>query len=87
VGAQEIEGRKVGEVSHYFGNISVAAIKLEASLKVGDEIRIVGYTTDFTETVDSMQIDNDAVEEAGAGDEIGIKVKDRVRVGDDVYVV
>jgi putative protease len=87
VGAQEIEGRKVGEVSHYFGNISVAAINLEGSLKVGDEIRIVGYTTDFTETVDSMQIDNDAVEEAGAGDEIGIKVKDRVRVGDDVYVV
>jgi len=87
VGAQEIKGRKVGEVSHYFGNISVAAINLEASLKVGDEIRIVGYTTDFTETVASMQIDNDAVEEAGAGDEIGIKVKDRVRVGDDVYVV
>lgn len=85
--AQEVEGRKVGEVSHYFGNISVAAIKLEDSLRVGDEIRIVGHTTAFAQTVDSMQIENEAVEEAGSGDEIGIKVRDRVRVGDEVYVI
>ena len=85
--AQEVEGRKVGEVSHYFGNISVAAIKLEDSLRVGDEIRIIGHTTDFALTVDSMQIENEAVEEAGSGDEIGIKVRDRVRVGDEVYVI
>ena len=85
--AQEVEGRKVGEVSHYFGNIAVAAITLEGSLKVGDEIRILGPTTDFAQAVGSMQIENEAVEEAGAGDEIGIKVKERVRVGDDVYVI
>lgn len=84
---QEITGRKVGEVSHYFGNISVAGITLEDALRVGAEIRIVGHTTDFTQSVDSMQIDNEPVEEAAAGDEIGIKVEDRVRVGDDVYVV
>jgi translation elongation factor EF-Tu-like GTPase len=84
---QEVEGRKVGEVSHYFGKISVAAIKLEDALKVGDEVRILGHTTDFTQTVDSMQIENEFVEEAGAGDEIGIKVKDRVRAGDDVCVI
>ncbi len=77
--------KEVGEVEHYFTNINVAAVKLKDSLKVGDKIKIKGATTDFEQAIDSMQIEKDSVEKAGNGDEIGIKVKNRVREGDVVY--
>ena len=77
--------KEIGEVTHYFSKISVAAIKLKDALKVGDKIRIKGNQTDFEQTVDSMQIDKDSKQEAGNGEEIGIKVKDRVRAKDIVY--
>ena len=78
---------EVGRVMDYFAKISVAGIDLTAKLRVGDTIRIKGHTTDLEQSVDSMQIDRDSVEEAGAGDKIGIKVKDRCRGGDHVYRV
>jgi hypothetical protein len=79
--------QQVGVVSHYFGKVDVAGIDLTADLAVGDTIRISGHTTEFTQTVDSMQIDHDPVETAGPGDQIGIKVSDRVREGDTVFKV
>jgi putative protease len=83
-----MEKKKIGEVMKFFGKINVAAIKLsEGSLKVGDTIHIVGHTTDVTQTVDSMQIENKNVQEAGPGADIGIKVKDRMREHDVVYKV
>ncbi len=83
-----MEEKKVGEVIKFFGKISVAAIRLsEGSLKVGDKIHILGHTTDFTQTVDSMQIENKNVQEAGPGADIGIKVIDKVREHDVVYKV
>ncbi len=83
-----MEEKKVGWVLKYFGKIGVAAIRLsEGSLKVGDQIHIVGHTTDLTQTVDSMQIENQNVQEAGPGADIGIKVKDKVREHDTVYKV
>ncbi len=83
-----MEEKKLGEVIKYFGKIGVAAIRLsEGSLKVGDQIHIVGHTTDVTQTVDSMQIENKDVQEAGPGADIGVKVKDRVREHDVVYKV
>lgn len=83
-----MEDKKVGEIIKYFGKIGVAAIRLsEGSLKVGDTIHIVGHTTDITQTIDSMQIENKNVQEAGPGADIGIKVKDRVREHDVVYKV
>ncbi len=83
-----MEEKKVGQVIKYFGKIGVAAVRLtEGSLKVGDQIHIVGHTTDFTQTVDSMQIENANVQEAGPGADIGIKVKDKVREHDVVYKV
>ena len=83
-----MEEKKIGEVIKYFGKIGVAALRLsEGSLKVGDTIRIVGHTSDFTQPVDSMQIENMNVQEAGPGADIGIKVKDRVREHDVVYKV
>jgi len=83
-----MEEKKVGEVIKYFGKIGVAAIRLsEGSLKVGDTIHITGHTTDITQTIDSMQIENNNVQEAGPGADIGIKAKDRVREHDVVYKV
>jgi len=83
-----MEEKKVGEVIKFFAKINVAAIRLsEGSLKVGDTIHIVGHTTDVTETVESMQIENKNVQEAGPGADIGIKVKGRVRESDIVHKV
>jgi translation elongation factor EF-Tu-like GTPase len=83
-----MEEKKVGEVIKFFGKIGVAAIRLsDGSLKVGETIHIVGHTTDVTQSVDSMQIENKNVPEAGPGADIGIKVKDRVREHDVVYKV
>ena len=81
-----MEEKKIGEVIKYFGKIGVAAIRLsEGSLNVGESIHIVGHTTDVTQAVDSMQIENKSVQEAGPGADIGIKIKDRVREHDVVY--
>lgn len=82
---QSKEPKPVGKVIHYYDGISVAAIDLTDKIKVGDKIRIKGSTTDFTQTVDSMQVEHKAVKEAKKGDSIGIKVDDRVRPNDLVY--
>jgi translation elongation factor EF-1alpha len=76
---------KVGEITHYFTKISVAVVDVSGKMKVGDKIAIKGMTTNFEQTVDSMQIEGKNIEEATPGDDIGMKVKDRVRKGDIVY--
>lgn len=78
---------EIGQVMDFFARPVVAGIDLTASVKVGDKIHIKGATTDMDLTVESMQIDNADVQEAKAGDAIGIKVPDRVRRGDRVYKV
>ena len=79
---------KIGIVEHFFTNVSVAAIKItEGELKTGDSIHIVGAHTDFKQKIDSMQIDRVPVQTVKAGDDVGIKVKDRVREHDVVYKV
>ncbi len=78
---------EVGKVSTFFARPVVAGIDLTAPIKVGDKIHIKGHTTDVEVTVESMQIHNANVQEAKAGDSIGVKVPDRVRPGDHVYKV
>jgi selenocysteine-specific translation elongation factor len=78
---------EIGKVSDFFARPVVAGIVLTGKLKVGDTIHIKGHTTDMELTVDSMQINNVDVTEAKAGDNVGIKVSDRVRRGDTVYKV
>ncbi len=77
----------IGNVSDFFARPVVAAIELTAALKLGDKIHIKGHTTDLVLNVDSMQIDNVPVEEAKAGDSVGVKVPERVRNGDMVYKI
>ncbi len=83
----EVKTKKVGLVSHYFGTIGVAAIKLTDALKVGDRVKFVGATTDFEDMIASMQIDHVPVQKAAAGEEVGVRVREKVRDGDRVYVI
>lgn len=79
--------KEVGKVSGYFDHVGVAAIKLSGALKVGDEVHIKGYTTDFKKKIDSMQIEKKSVKKAKKGDHVGIKVSEKVRPNDKVFLV
>jgi putative protease len=76
---------EVGEVTNYFEHVKAAAIKLAKPLKVGDIIQIKGGEIEFKQKIESMQIDKNPVVKAKAGDEIGIKVKNKVRRGYKVF--
>ncbi|MFH1124095.1 MAG: translation elongation factor-like protein [Pseudomonadota bacterium] len=79
---------QVGLIVKFFAKPSVAAIEVTGGgIKKWDLLRYSGHTTDFTEPVASLEIDNQSVEEAKAGQMVGIKVKERVREGDKVYKV
>jgi len=78
--------KEVGKVSGYFSQVGVAAIKLSGKLKVGDKIHIKGHTTDFEDTIGSMQIEKESVKEAKKGNHIGIKVPEKVRPNDTVFL-
>ena len=78
----------IGVVTHYYGHLSVAAIRLESgSLSVGDTIRVLGHTSDFRQRIVSMQIEHQPVTEAGKRQEIGLKVTEHARENDLVYKV
>jgi putative protease len=83
-----MEEKLVGKITHYFTNIGVGVIEItEGKLKVGDKIHIKGTTTDFEQTVDSMQIEHENVEVAKKGEAAGLKVDQQVREGDQVYII
>ena len=79
--------QEIGKITHYFGNINVGIIELTDVLKVGDKIHIKGHTSDFHETIGSMQIEHANVTEAKAGDVVGINVTEKVHPHDKVYKV
>jgi len=79
------EGKLIGNRHFYFSKIGVAVIELSDTLKVGDTIRIVGGATDFTQTIESMEIEHEKVKEAATGDSVGLKVNQKVREGYKVY--
>ena len=81
------ELKKIGVVSHYYGKIGVAIVELKSPLAVDDKILIRGGTTDFQQTVKSMQIEHEAVQRAKSGQSIGLKVTKRAREGDVVYTL
>ena len=82
---EEKLGKEVGKVDHYYTKIGVGVIRLSGTLKIGDKIRIKGATTDFKQSVESMQIEKDKIEEGKKGQSIGLKVKEHVRANDVVY--
>ena len=79
---------EIGKVTHYFSKVGVAAIQItQDTLRVGDTVHVKGHTSDFTQQIDSMQVDNKSVAEATAGQSIGVRVKDHAREHDLVYKV
>lgn len=79
---------EIGRITHYFGHLHVAAIEvLHGTLAVGDKIHIKGHTSDFTQTIDSIQIDGKPIEQASVGQAVGIHVADHAREHDLVYKV
>lgn len=80
--------QKVGMVVHYYTHLNVAVVKLEqGQLAVGDTIHIKGHTTDFKQTVESMEIEHQHIPRATAGQEFGLKMVDHAREHDEVYKV
>lgn len=82
-----MEEKLIGKITHYFSNIGVGIIELSDELKVGDTIHVKGATSEFEQNVDSMQVEHQDIEKAKKGDAVGIKVKDKVREGDEVYLI
>jgi translation elongation factor EF-1alpha len=78
---------RIGEITHYYNRIGVAVLKLGDRIQVGDMINIVGYTTEFTQRVESLEINHQKVESAGPGDDVALKVWDYVRDGDEVFKI
>jgi putative protease len=80
-----MEEKLIGRITHYYGHLGVGIIELSDTLKVGDSIHIKGHESDFVQQVSSMQIERASVEEAGAGEVVGIKVEGKVHEHDSVY--
>ena len=83
-----MEGKKVGVIDHYYDQIGVAVLKVtDNNLKVGDKIKVYdrGGNEVFEQDVTSMQIEGDDVQEVKKGDDLGMKVDEKVKQGYEVY--
>ena len=78
---------KIGQITHFYNRISVAVLSLTEKLEIGDQVHILGHTTDFVQHVDSMEIDHKKVLSIGPGDEVALKVIEPVRKGDAIYKI
>jgi translation elongation factor EF-1alpha len=79
--------QEIGKIAHYYGHINVGIVELSDTLKIGENIHIKGHSSDFTQAVDSMQIEHANVSEAKTGDSVGIRVGQKVHPGDKVFKV
>jgi len=79
--------KRVGKITHFYTHLCVAVLELGEELKVGDDIHIIGHITDFTQLVESLEIEHKKVSAAQAGMEVALKVEEYVRVGDEIYKI
>jgi hypothetical protein len=86
---QSASRERIGVVIHYYSHLSVATMRLDpgTTLQVGDVIHIHGHTTDFTQKVDSLEVNHAPVTEVGPNDDFGLKVIDHAREHDAVFRV
>lgn len=84
---EELEEKPIGEVTHYYSKIGVAIIKFFKTVPLGTKVRFRGATTDFEQTINSMQFDHKSISEAKKNQEVGVKVDQKVREGDKVFEV
>lgn len=78
----------IGRVTHYYSRLQVGIVELtDGPLRVGDTVHIKGKHTDFVQTVDSIQLEHRNVDQADRGETVGIKVNEKVREHDQVFLV
>ena len=82
-----MSGVRIGEVTHYFDKVSVAVLSLTDTLRVGDAVLILGRSTDFQQEVTSLEIEHQPVNEAGPGQDVALKVGQRVRPRDAIFKI
>lgn len=83
-----MEEKKIGVVNHYYTHLGVGIVKIEQDgLKAGETLHFKGHTTDFQQTVDSLQIEHKDVQEAKVGELVGMKVSEHIREHDEVFKV
>lgn len=82
-----MQEKEIGKITHYYGHLSVGIIELSDALRLGETIHIKGHSSDFTQSIDSMQIEHANVPEAKSGDVIGIKVIQKAHPQDKVFKV
>jgi putative protease len=78
---------QIGKVTHYFDHISVAVLALKKPLKVGETVHFLGHSTDFQQEVTSMQVEHKPIQSAKAGDDVAMKVEQKVHPNDEVFRV
>ncbi len=81
------EEKPIGKVVHYYDKAMVAIIELAAPLKVGQTIHFKGNTDDVTQGVKQMQLDHADIQEGAVGQQVGVKVDQKVRDSDQVFLV
>ncbi len=79
------EQKPIGEITHYYDKIGVAIVKFTKAVKVGGTLNFKGVHTDFAQEIESMQYDHKDIKSVKKGQEVGIKVDQKVREGDKVY--
>jgi len=79
--------KPIGKITHYFGGINVGIVKFNKTVNVGEKIKFKGATTDFEQTIESMQYDHQDIKSAKKNQEVGIKIDQKVREGDEVFPV
>jgi hypothetical protein len=84
-GVTDMSEKRVARVTHYFSRLNVAVLALTDTLSLGDRVHICGHSTDFEQTVDSMQIEHKPVLKVGPGDDVALKIAERAHEGDIVY--
>jgi len=75
----------IGQVTHYFSHLSVATVSLKEPLAVGEKIHVRGHTTDLVQEVGSMEVEHAAVDQAGPGDDVAVRVDEHVRDHDLIF--
>ncbi len=79
---------QIAKITHYYDKIGVAVIEIaKQPLKVGDMVKISGHDNEFTQTVDSLQVEHEQVTEIKPGESGGLKVDKPVKAGDVLYLV
>ena len=79
--------KKIGTINHYFDKISVGIIKLSDTLKIGDKVKFKGATTDFEQEIKEMQFMHENLESGKKDQEVGVKTSEKVREGDEVFLL